>query len=67
MLAASLLLLTLSLLQGLGLLLDVDWLLGVLHGVRGDFDLQGSMAVPLYLGIVGIFASLLVMVMREEP
>ena len=67
MLAASLFLLSLSLLQGLGLLLDVDYLLGLLHGVKGDFDLQGSMAVPLFLGIAGILASLLLMAIRSEP
>ncbi|MBE3116316.1 hypothetical protein IMZ68_03850 [Candidatus Bathyarchaeota archaeon] len=59
MLAVSLFLLIISILQGLGLLLDVDYLLGLLHGVKGDFDLQGSMAVPLFLGIAGIFASLM--------
>ena len=62
MLAAGLLLLVLSLLQGLGLLVNVDWLLGVLHGVRGDFDLQGSMAVPIFFGVAVMFASLLLII-----
>jgi hypothetical protein len=65
-LAASLFLLVIALLQGLGLLFDIDYLLGLLHGVSGDFELQGSMAVPLFLGIVGIFASLLLMITRHS-
>ncbi len=63
MLAASLFLLVISLLQGLGLLLDVDAFLGLLHGVEGDFDLQGSMAVPLFLGMTGIFVSIMLIAM----
>jgi hypothetical protein len=64
MLAASLLLIVLYLIQ------DVDYLLGLWHGVRGDFDLEGGIrGVPLFLGIAGIFASLLLMAMhnKSEP
>jgi hypothetical protein len=65
-LAASLILIALSLLQGL--LLDVDYLLGLWHGVKGDFDFESrSNAVPLFLGMAGIFASLLLITIRNEP
>lgn len=62
MLAAGLFLLILSLLQGLSLLVDVDWLLGVLHGIKGDFDLQGSLAVPIFLGMANVFVSFVLMI-----
>jgi hypothetical protein len=66
MLVAGLLLLVISLLQGLGLLVNVDWLLSVLHGVRGNFDLQGSMAVPMFFGIAVMFASLLLIIQGKN-
>jgi hypothetical protein len=64
MLAASLFLLIISLLQGLGFLLDVDYLLGLLHGVKGDFDLQGSLAIPLFLALAGVSTSLVLIAAR---
>ena len=61
MLAASLLLIVLYLIQ------DVDYLLGLWHEVKGDFDLEGGIrGVPFFLGIAGIFASLLLITMRNE-
>ena len=65
-LVASLTLIALSMFQGL--LLDVDYVLGLLHGVKGDFDFESrSNAFFFFLGIAGIFASLLLMAIRDEP
>jgi hypothetical protein len=36
---------------------DVDYFIGLWPGMKGDFDLEKSVAVPFFLGTAGILAS----------
>jgi hypothetical protein len=65
-LVISIILIILSLFQGL--FLYVDYLVGLLHGVEGDFDFESrSNAVPLFLGILSIFTGILLVMIRDKP
>jgi hypothetical protein len=60
---ASLLLIVLFLLE------DVDYFLGLWHGVKGDFDVEGRWLltpVSLYLGATGVLTSSALMVTRNN-
>jgi hypothetical protein len=46
---------------------DVDYFIGLWIGVSGNFDLEGRIAVPFFLGIAGILASLLLTAIRSKP
>ena len=46
---------------------DADYFIGLWLGTKGDFDLEGQIAVPFFLGIAGIFSSLVLMTMRSKP
>jgi len=60
MIAASISVIALIIVQ------DVDYFIGLWLGIKGDFDLEGTINVPFFLGVTAIFASLLLLTTRNK-
>jgi hypothetical protein len=44
---------------------DVDYFLGLWLGMRGDYDLETQIAFPFFLGLMRLYASLLLLIVRD--